>query len=117
VDDPLFAVPGTRRSRSEVERLRRNAEQLVDDRPDDATARGALDAARWTLREEPEAPLTPDRAADPLGLDAERVSARGIALGVSPGDRARAAGVRAGLDWWMGLSAAPSWLAAPTRRR
>lgn len=116
VEDPIFAVPGTRRPRSRVEELRRRLDRLVALDPADAAARGALDAARWTLREIPDAPLTAGRVADVMGVDAEQELARGVMLGLRAGDRERAAGVRGWLEWWMGISAEPSWM-APIRRR
>ena len=114
-DDPILAVPGTRRPRAEVEELRLRVEQRAARDPDDATAAGALAAARWTLRETPEAPLTAGRLADPSGVQAERDEARGVVLGLRPGDVDRAAGVRAWLEWWLEIAAFPAWL-APTRR-
>ena len=115
MEDLIFAVPGTRRPRSEVEALRRRLEWLMAQTPFDAVPRGALDAARWTLLEVPDPPLSSRRGVDVVGVEAERDLARAVMLGVCPGDVERAAGVRAWLEWWLEISAAPSWM-APTRR-
>lgn len=116
--DPIFdAVPGTRRCRSEVEDLRWRVGQLVAKDPADAAARGALDAARWTLGEVAESPLSQGRPVGIVGFEAEREFARSIALGLLAGDRERAVGVRDWLEWWLCVSALPAWLAPPTQRR
>jgi len=117
MDDPLLAVPGTRRPRAEVEVLRLRLARLVERDPADAVARGALDAARWTLHEIAPGPLSPDRAADVVGVEAEWEQSRGVALGVRTGDQARAAGVRAWLEWWLCMSAPPAWMALIRRPR
>ena len=110
MDDPIHAVPGTRRPRAAVEQLRRRAESMAHAHPEDAAARGAVDAARWTLRETDDAPLASGRTSDRLGVEAELEQARQISLGLCPGDAARASGVRAWLEWWLLVSAPPAWL-------
>lgn len=115
MDDPIHAVPGTRRRRAEVERLLQRAEHLAATHPDDAAARGVVDAARWTLRETSAAPLASGRIGDRLGVEAELDQARQICFGLFPGDADRARGVRAWLEWWLMVSAPPAWL-SPTPR-
>lgn len=100
-DDPIHAVPGTRRRRAEVEARRREVARRADRSPDEAWSQGTLAAARWTLRETPEPPLSASRAPDRPGVEAELAVARSVALGITPGDRERAAGVREWLEWWL----------------
>jgi hypothetical protein len=100
--DPIFdAVPGTRRMRHEVDNRRHRVEMQAARDPHDLAAQGALAAARWTLGEVTESPLSQDRAADRTGFEAELDLARSIFLSRTPGDRERAAGVREWLEWWV----------------
>jgi hypothetical protein len=114
MDDPIEAVTGTRRSRAEVQALVVWLRELVQD-PTDVAALGAMDAAKWTLRQGP-APLTPDRPWGQQEFEAESALAQSVSLELLPGDRERAAGVRAWLSWWLVSGGVPAWLAPPTRR-
>lgn len=100
--DPIFdSVPGSRRYRSEVEAQRRRAARRAEQTPDDAAVRGALDAARWTLAETPEPPLSASGPPSRANVEAELDLARAVFLGLVEGDRERAAGVREWLEWWL----------------